>query len=130
MNYQPELYYIQTLTGFQRISKEDFDKFAFNRTAVYVSLNGFNDEDFICKFKAFIKPSSLFYICHSRNKSKLWATLSYKWLIWLTKNMHKIGFDLEKPEIEIEYFNPNWAITWANLYLSDEWNLPDDSEEE
>ena len=89
MNYQPKLYYIQTLIGFKRVSKEDFHKFAFSHTAVFVSLNGFNDDEgFICKFNAFVKPSSLFYICHLRDKQKLWVNLGYKWLIWLTKNMH------------------------------------------
>lgn len=96
MAYDPDIFVIQTLTGFKRVSLERFNKIDFDcAKANFVNPNRDYDLHF------YVKPSLPFYILNKNKGEDMWQLLCDKLLNWFNKKSYEIGFSnvlIEKGE--------------------------------
>lgn len=88
MLYNPDIYFVQTLTGFKRVSLEQFNKIASDYANAQISNPNRN-----YNLNCFVKPSSLFYMLNKSKGEAMWQLLSDKILGWFNKKSYEIGFD-------------------------------------
>ena len=95
MIYNPDLFFVQTFTGFKRVSENHFNKILRDSARTYVV-----NEDAKYYLSVKIKPSFLFYIFNKNKGHDMYEQLGSKWYSWFDKNLSKIGFDMEHNVIE------------------------------
>lgn len=88
MLYNPDIYFIKTLTGFMRISKESFNEINYDYAHTHVV-----NKDANYDLNVHIKPSFLFYTFHKNEGETMWKLLADKWYTWFNKKLRETGFD-------------------------------------